>query len=135
MIIVNMSETKRTFLQVVIDPEKKEKFVEKVKQEGKNITDVIMDFVDSYIDDSEQIDITDVSERLKKLEDYIYSERETILGEIAAWEKKTSLSGNSKNNSENSSPQKNPHRLTRVDFSITDNCIDRVMLKSIKLDI
>lgn len=84
MIIVNMSETKRTFLQVVIDPEKKEKFVEKVKQEGKNITDVIMDFVDSYIDDSEQIDITDVSERLKKLEDYIYSERETILGEIAA---------------------------------------------------
>lgn len=84
MIIVNMSETKRTFLQVVIDPEKKEKFVEKVKEEGKNITDVIMDFVDSYIDDSERIDITDVSERLKKLEDYIYSERETILGEMAA---------------------------------------------------
>ena len=84
MIIVDMSEAKRTFLQVVIDPEKKEKFVEKVKGEGKNITDVILDFVDSYIDDSERINIAEVSERLKKLESFVYSEREKMLGEIAA---------------------------------------------------
>lgn len=52
LVVVSKPKRTRTFLQVVIDPEIKEIFTQKVKANGKNITEVILEFVDQYIKDN-----------------------------------------------------------------------------------
>lgn len=79
-----MEKARRVFLQVVIDPEKKQKFVNKIEQEGKNITDVIMDFVDSYIDETEKVDVVELNKRLQTVEKFINIEKAQMLGESIA---------------------------------------------------
>jgi GIY-YIG catalytic domain len=48
---VTPDKQKRTFLQIAISPEKKEKFAKKVQQKGRNITDVLTKFIDDYIEE------------------------------------------------------------------------------------
>ena len=79
-----MEKARRVFLQIVIDPEKKQKFVAKLEQEGKNITDVIMDFVDSYIDETEKVDVVELNKRLQTVEKFIGIEKVQMLGESIA---------------------------------------------------
>jgi len=79
-----MDKQKRTFLQFLITPEKKQRFVAKLEQNGKNITDVLTEFVDNYIDESNQVDVTELYERVEKIEKYLKSERAELVGEIAA---------------------------------------------------
>ena len=65
-------------LNIRISPEKKEAFYEKVKQEGKNATDVLIDLIDQYLGISaESGDILELRQRVEKLE-------EVLLGETAA---------------------------------------------------
>jgi redox-regulated HSP33 family molecular chaperone len=79
-----MQKPKRTFLQIVIDPEKKQKFVSKVEAKGKNITDVLMEFVDNYVDDSEKIDNTEIIRRLEAVEQFVGMEKSRLVGELSA---------------------------------------------------
>ncbi|YAF99302.1 MAG: hypothetical protein AB3A66_29580 (plasmid) [Nodularia sp. CChRGM 3473] len=70
-----MSETR---INIRIAPEKKDAFYQKVKQEGKNATDVLIDLIDQYLGNKvESGDILELRQRVAKLE-------EMVLGEIAA---------------------------------------------------
>lgn len=70
-----MSETR---INIRISPEKKDAFYEKVKQEGKNATDVLIELIDQYLGNKvESNDIVELRQRVAKLE-------ELVLGETAA---------------------------------------------------
>ncbi|MBD2459208.1 hypothetical protein H6G80_34875 [Nostoc sp. FACHB-87] len=70
-----MSETR---INIRITPEKKDAFYEKVKQEGKNATDVLIELIDQYLGNKvESSDIVELRQRVAKLE-------ELVLGETAA---------------------------------------------------
>ncbi|MBD2253328.1 hypothetical protein [Nostoc parmelioides] len=70
-----MSETR---INIRITPEKKDAFYEKVKQEGKNATDVLIELIDQYLGNKvESSDILELRQRVAKLE-------ELVLGETAA---------------------------------------------------
>ena len=65
-------------LYIRISPQKKEAFYEKVKQEGKNATDVLIDLIDQYLGIKAQSgEIVELKQRVEKLE-------EALLGEAAA---------------------------------------------------
>ncbi|MDJ0620336.1 MAG: hypothetical protein QNJ63_26960 [Calothrix sp. MO_192.B10] len=65
-------------LNIRISPEKKDAFYQKVKQDGKNATDVIIDLIDQYLGNKvESGEILELKQRVEKLE-------EVVLGEIAA---------------------------------------------------
>ncbi|MBD2212205.1 hypothetical protein H6G41_33740 [Tolypothrix sp. FACHB-123] len=70
-----MSETR---INIRIAPEKKDAFYEKVRQEGKNATDVLIGLIDQYLGNKvESNDIVELKQRVAKLE-------EVVLGETAA---------------------------------------------------
>ncbi|BAZ10718.1 hypothetical protein NIES4071_25410 [Calothrix sp. NIES-4071] len=77
-------KSKRTFLQFLIEPEKKQKFVAKLEENGTTITDVLMQFVDSYIDESEKIDNAEILRRLEALEKFVGMEKSKLVGELRA---------------------------------------------------
>lgn len=77
-------KSKRTFLQFLIEPEKKQKFVAKLEKNGTTITDVLMQFVDSYIDESEKIDNAEILRRLEALEKFVGMEKSRLVGELRA---------------------------------------------------
>ncbi|MEO1433858.1 MAG: hypothetical protein AAFS12_03855 [Cyanobacteria bacterium J06632_19] len=65
-------------LNIRISPDKKDAFYHKVKAEGKNATDVLIDLIDQYLGVSaESGDILELRQRVEKLE-------EVLLGETAA---------------------------------------------------
>jgi maltose-binding protein MalE len=65
-------------LNIRISPEKKDAFYQKVKQDGKNATDVLIDLIDQYLGNKvESGEILELKQRVEKLE-------EVVLGEIAA---------------------------------------------------
>ncbi|AKG21370.1 hypothetical protein [Calothrix sp. 336/3] len=65
-------------LNIRISPEKKDAFYQKVKQDGKNATDVLIDLIDQYLGSKvESGEILELKQRVEKLE-------EVVLGEIAA---------------------------------------------------
>ncbi len=65
-------------LNIRISPQKKEAFYEKVKQEGKNATDVLIDLIDQYLGIKAQSgEIVELKQRVEKLE-------EALLGEATA---------------------------------------------------
>lgn len=53
---------------VQIDPTKKGNFTNKVEKQGKSITDVIISWIDDYLDESEKVDVFDLKNRLDSLE-------------------------------------------------------------------
>ncbi len=65
-------------LNIRISPEKKDAFYQKVKYEGKNATDVLIDLIDQYLGNKvESGEILELRQRVEKLE-------EVVLGETAA---------------------------------------------------
>lgn len=65
-------------LNIRISPEKKDAFYNKVKQEGKNATDVLIDLIDQYLGiKAESGEILELRKRVEKLE-------EALLGEPVA---------------------------------------------------
>ncbi len=71
-----MSETR---INIRIAPEKKDAFLQKVKLEGKNVTDVLIDLIDQYVGNKAEAggEILELKQRVQKLE-------EMVLGETAA---------------------------------------------------
>lgn len=84
MLMETEKRAKRTFLQFLIEPEKKQKFVAKLEENGKTITDVLMEFVDNYIDESEKIDNTEILRRLEAVEQFVGMEKSRLVGELSA---------------------------------------------------
>ncbi|MBG1268496.1 hypothetical protein [Nostoc sp. WHI] len=65
-------------LNIRISPEIKDAFYQKVKEEGKNATDVLLDLIEQYLGNkAESGDIVELKHRVAKLE-------ELVLGETAA---------------------------------------------------
>ena len=65
-------------LNIRISPDKKDAFYQKVKQEGKNATDVLIDLIDHYLGiRAESGEIVELKQRVQKLE-------EVLLGETLA---------------------------------------------------
>ncbi len=85
----NMEETR---LNIRISPDKKDALQAKAKQDGKTITEVISSLIDQYLGVNPLPigEIVELKQRLEKLE----KEVRGSMGETAAWEKKTKLSGN-----------------------------------------
>ncbi|MEH2138601.1 type II toxin -antitoxin system TacA 1-like antitoxin [Nostoc sp.] len=70
-----MAETR---INIRISPERKDALLQKVKDEGKNVTDVLVDLIDRYVGNKvETGEILELRQRVQKLE-------EVVLGEIAA---------------------------------------------------
>ncbi len=55
-------------INIRIPPEKKDAFQKKVEATGKNITDVILEFIEQYLSEESPIQIVDLAQRLEKLE-------------------------------------------------------------------
>lgn len=62
------SKKERIFIQVQIDPVMKSKFASKVEQEGKTITDVILNWIDDYVNEKEKVDVLELKQRLDALQ-------------------------------------------------------------------
>jgi hypothetical protein len=79
-----MERGKRVFVQFLIDPEKKQKFAGKVEQEGRKMTDVLLEWIDNYLDETEKVDVVELSKRLETLEKIVGVEKIQLLGESVA---------------------------------------------------
>jgi hypothetical protein len=66
-----MDKVKKVFLQVLIDPNVKQKFASKAEGDGKNMTDVVLELIGNYIDESKRIDNTEIIQRLEAVERFI----------------------------------------------------------------
>ncbi|BAZ18673.1 hypothetical protein NIES4071_105580 (plasmid) [Calothrix sp. NIES-4071] len=72
------AKKERVFIQVAIDPAKKGRFTSKVEEQGKSITDVIISWIDDYLDESEKVDVFDLKHRLDSLETVALSRIEAL---------------------------------------------------------
>lgn len=81
----------RTFIQVQIDPKMKKQFTNKLKTENKKITDVIIDWIEAYLKEEEEIDlnalqgdVVELKNKVKSLEQALSKREAQLLGESAA---------------------------------------------------
>jgi uncharacterized protein (DUF1778 family) len=79
-----MDKAKRVFLQILIDPDKKQILAQKAEQEGKNMTDIVLTLIDNYIDDSQRIDNAEIVRRLEAVEKFMEMEKPKLVGELIA---------------------------------------------------
>ncbi|MEC4818929.1 MAG: hypothetical protein SAK29_37490 [Scytonema sp. PMC 1069.18] len=81
-----MTKKQRTFISIEIDPEKKTAFMEKLKQENKTATEVVLEFVDTYLSVKKQetADMEEFRRRLETLERVVGIENARLVGESTA---------------------------------------------------
>ncbi|MBR8839712.1 MAG: hypothetical protein DSM106950_38365 [Stigonema ocellatum SAG 48.90 = DSM 106950] len=79
-----MTKRERTFIQVQIDPTIKQKFTSKVELEGKKITDVILEWIDNYIDETEKVDVIELKHRIEAIERTLQEKNSILVGESTA---------------------------------------------------
>ncbi|WP_234711099.1 hypothetical protein [Nostoc punctiforme] len=87
-----MAKRDRTFVQVQVDPDKKNRFAEKLEGEGKKITDIINQWIDEYLGESPaDVDVTELKnnvallqERLSVLEQAFQTKEKEYQGESVA---------------------------------------------------
>ncbi len=81
-----MAKKQRTFISVEIDPDKKDEFVKRLKQDNRTATEVILDFVDTYLETKqhETMDLTELKRRLEVVEQKIGIENTRFVGESIA---------------------------------------------------
>lgn len=87
-----MARRDRTFVQVQVDPNKKNRFAQKLEQEGKTITDVINAWIDEYLGESSpSVDVAELKnnvielqQRLSVLEQALEVKERDYQGESAA---------------------------------------------------
>ncbi len=81
-----MAKKQRTFISVEIDPEKKDEFMNRLKQDSKTATEVILGFVDAYLSTKQQeaTDVTELKKRLEAVEQKIGMENTRLVGESTA---------------------------------------------------
>ncbi|MHC5730793.1 MAG: plasmid partition protein ParG, partial [Nostoc sp.] len=64
-----MARRDRTFVQVQVDPNKKNRFAQKLEQEGKTITDVINVWIDEYLGESSpSVDVAELRNNVIELQ-------------------------------------------------------------------
>ncbi|MBD2302881.1 hypothetical protein [Nostoc sp. FACHB-190] len=76
--------SERVFIQIQVDQDRKTKFAEKVRNEGKTITEVLISWIDDYLDESEKVDIIDLKKRIEALERKSYQQESLLVGELPA---------------------------------------------------
>ncbi len=81
-----MTKKQRTFISIEVDPEKKAAFMEKLKQENRTATDVILEFVDTYLSVKKQeaADMEEFRRRLEAVEHLVGIESARLVGESTA---------------------------------------------------
>lgn len=87
-----MARRDRTFVQVQVDPNKKNRFAQKLEQEGKTITDVINVWIDEYLGESSpsvdvgelRNNVIELQQRLSVLEQALEVKERDYQGESAA---------------------------------------------------
>lgn len=79
-----MDKAKKVFLQVLIDPEIKRKLADRAEKEGKNMTDAVLELINSYIDESSRVDNTEIIRRLEAVEKFVGIEKSRLVGELSA---------------------------------------------------
>jgi hypothetical protein len=81
-----MTKKQRTFISIEVDPEKKAAFMEKLKQENRTATDVILEFVDTYLSVKKQeaADMEEFRKRLETVERLVGIENARLVGESTA---------------------------------------------------
>ncbi|MDF5720195.1 MAG: hypothetical protein PUP91_06840 [Rhizonema sp. PD37] len=81
-----MAKKQRTFISVEIDPDKKDEFVKRLKQENRTATDAILSFVDEYLSSKqhEAMDLIELRRRLEVVEQRIGIENARLVGESTA---------------------------------------------------
>jgi len=81
-----MAKKQRTFISIEIDPDKKDEFVKRLKQENRTATEVILGFVDAYLSSKQQeaMDLTELRRRLEVVEQRIGIENTRLVGESTA---------------------------------------------------
>ncbi len=81
-----MAKKQRTFISIEIDPDKKDEFVKRLKQDNRTTTDVILGFVDAYLNSKQQeaTELTELRRRLEAVEQKIGIENTRLVGESTA---------------------------------------------------
>lgn len=81
-----MAKKQRTFISVEIDPDKKDEFVKRLKQDNRTATEVILGFVDEYLSSKQQqaMDLVELRRRLEIVEQRIGIENTRLVGESTA---------------------------------------------------
>ncbi len=81
-----MAKKQRTFISVEIDPDKKDEFVKRLRQDNRTATDVILSFVDEYLSSKqhEAMDLIELRRRLEVVEQRIGIENTRLVGESTA---------------------------------------------------
>jgi two-component SAPR family response regulator len=74
----------RVFIQIQVDQERKTRFAEKVRNQGKTITEVLISWIDDYLDESEKVDVMDLKKRIEALERKSNQQDSLLMGELLA---------------------------------------------------
>lgn len=74
----------RVFIQIQVDQDRKTRFAEKVRSEGKTITEVLIAWIDDYLDETEKVDVIDLKKRIEALERKSYQQESLLVGELPA---------------------------------------------------
>lgn len=74
----------RVFIQIQVDQERKTKFANKVRSQGKTITDILISWIDDYLDESEKVDVIDLKKRIEALENKSHQRDSLLMGELSA---------------------------------------------------
>ncbi|WP_248277945.1 hypothetical protein [Brasilonema sp. UFV-L1] len=80
----SMARRERTFIQVQIDPAMKTRFTNKLEQEGKKITDVLLKWIEDYVNEAQNVDVMDLKHRVEALERLIQERNSVLVGESRA---------------------------------------------------
>ncbi len=74
----------RVFIQIQVDQVRKTRFAEKVRNQGNTITEVLISWIDDYLDESEKVDVIDLKKRIEALERKSNQQDSLLMGELLA---------------------------------------------------
>lgn len=81
----NTKKRERTLIQFQIDPPTKEKFIQKVNQENKTITKVMLEWIKEYIGEAENgIDVVELNQQVEALRLAVKDINSRLVGETPA---------------------------------------------------
>ncbi|MBD2491999.1 hypothetical protein [Aulosira sp. FACHB-615] len=78
------ASSERVFIQIQVDQDRKTRFAEKVRNEGKTITEVLISWIDDYLDETEKVDVIDLKKRIEALERKSLQQESLLVGELPA---------------------------------------------------
>ncbi|BAZ12560.1 hypothetical protein NIES4071_43910 [Calothrix sp. NIES-4071] len=80
-----MAKRERTLIQFQVDPLTKEKFTKKVAQEGKTITEVMLEWIKEYIGEAEAgVDVIELNRQVQALKLAVQEINSRLVGKTSA---------------------------------------------------